>query len=65
MSVKINDIIVLENMFGGSTMQSGDNKTIERVYTYICNYIEKNQISPSATTWTDLEGIMLCEINHR
>ncbi len=28
-------------------MQSGDNKTIERVYTYICNYIEKNQISPS------------------
>lgn len=28
-------------------MQSGDNKTIERVYNYICNYIEKNQISPS------------------
>ena len=28
-------------------MQSGDKKTIERVYTYICNYIGKNQISPS------------------
>ena len=26
---------------------SGDKKTIERVYSYICNYINKNQISPS------------------
>ena len=26
---------------------SGDRKTIERVYNYICNYINKNQISPS------------------
>lgn len=28
-------------------MQSGDKKTIERVYNYICNYISQNQISPS------------------
>ena len=28
-------------------MLSGDEKTIERVYNYICNYINKNQISPS------------------
>jgi repressor LexA len=28
-------------------MQSGDKKTIERVYNYICDYINKNQISPS------------------
>ena len=27
-------------------MQSGD-KTIERVYNYLCDYISKNQISPS------------------
>lgn len=34
-------------MFGGSIMLSGDEKTIERVYNYICNYINQNQISPS------------------
>lgn len=28
-------------------MQSNDRKTIERVYNYICNYINQNQISPS------------------
>lgn len=28
-------------------MQSGDNKTIDRVYNYILNYIQENQISPS------------------
>ena len=28
-------------------MQPGDKKTIERVYNYICNYINNNQISPS------------------
>ena len=28
-------------------MQSGDKKTIERVYSYICNYINQKQISPS------------------
>ena len=28
-------------------MQTGDKKTIERVYSYICNYITQNQISPS------------------
>ena len=28
-------------------MQTADKKTIERVYSYICNYITKNQISPS------------------
>ncbi len=28
-------------------MLPGDEKTIERVYNYICNYINKNQISPS------------------
>ena len=28
-------------------MQSGDKKTIERVYKYICDYISNNQISPS------------------
>ena len=28
-------------------MQTGDKKTIDRVYSYIRNYIEKNQISPS------------------
>ena len=28
-------------------MQTADKKTIERVYSYICNYINKNQISPS------------------
>ena len=28
-------------------MQNGDNKTIDRVYNYIRNYIEQNQISPS------------------
>ena len=27
-------------------MQSGE-KTIERVYNYLCDYISKNQISPS------------------
>ena len=43
---KNNDRII-ENMFGGSTMQPGDKKTIERVYNYICNYINNNQISPS------------------
>ena len=28
-------------------MQSSDRKTIERVYNYICNYINNHQISPS------------------
>ena len=28
-------------------MQSNDKKTIERVYNYICNYINNHQISPS------------------
>ena len=28
-------------------MQTGDNKTIDRVYNYILNYIQENQISPS------------------
>ena len=28
-------------------MSNGDNKTIDRVYNYIRNYIEQNQISPS------------------
>ena len=28
-------------------MQTGDNKTIERVYKYICDYINQKQISPS------------------
>ena len=34
-------------------------------YTYTIEYysaIEKNQILPFATTWMDLEGIMLSEI---
>ena len=28
-------------------MSNGDNKTIDRVYNYILNYIQENQISPS------------------
>ena len=28
-------------------MQTGDKKTIDRVYNYILNYIQENQISPS------------------
>ncbi len=28
-------------------MKTGDNKTIDRVYNYILNYIQENQISPS------------------
>ena len=28
-------------------MQSNDKKTIERVYNYICDYINNKQISPS------------------
>ena len=36
-------------------------------YRYTMDYYsatKKNEILPSATTWMDLEGIMLSEINH-
>ena len=36
------------------------------VYVYTMKYysaIKKNEISPFATTWMDLEGIMLSEIS--
>ena len=37
----------------------------DTVYTYnrILLIIKKNEILPSATTWMNLEGIMLSEIN--
>ena len=37
----------------------------DMVYTYnrILLNIKKNEILPSATTWMDLEGMMLSEIN--
>ena len=40
------------------------------LYTYIYtteyySVIKKNEILPSATTWMDLEGIMLSEISQR
>ena len=38
------------------------------VYVYIMEYylaIKKNEILPFATTWMELEGIMLSEIRER
>ena len=44
------------------------------VYIYACTYAHthngvlamiKNELFPLATTWMDLEGIMLCEIRQR
>ena len=43
------------------------HKWIEKMwYLYIIEYysaIKKNEILPFATTWKDLEGIMLSELN--
>ena len=35
------------------------------LYMYVYSAINKNEILPFATTWMDLEGIMLSEISQR
>ena len=40
-----------------------DKEDVVHTYNRILSAIKKNEILPFATTWMDLQGIMLSEIN--
>ena len=42
-----------------------DKEDVVHVYNGIFLAIKKNEILPPATTWRDLEGIMISEISQR